>query len=275
MPFYWVFPGAWIMFFAQSLAIGAGAIPVFLYGRKRLGSEWFALVGAATYLLHPAVSWTNLENFHPDAFLGVFVGFAIYAALESQWRLYVVFVVLSLLVKEDASLVHRAARDLGGDQARPAHRADHHRRQRRLHARRDVPRDAQPDRRADPQRLADPVRRSPRGDRHGGHEPDASSSTTSSSEERPWYLWQMTAPFAWLFLRLPSVAAISALVLFTNILSTFWYQHQIEYHYSLIAVPALAIGTVYAIGAVRERVEWSGSTCRCGRWRCWCSASPR
>ena len=68
----------------------------------------------------------------------------------------------------------------------------------------------------------------------------------------------MTAPFALLFLRLPSVAAISALVLFTNILSTFWYQHQIEYHYSLIAVPALSIGTVYAIGAVRERVEWSG-----------------
>jgi len=79
-----------------------------------------------------------------------------------------------------------------------------------------------------------------------------------SSEERPWYLWQMTAPFAFLFLRLPSVAAISSLVLFTNILSTFWYQHQIEYHYSLIAVPALSIGTVYAIGAVRDRVEWSG-----------------
>ena len=53
-------------------------------GGERLGSEWFAIVGAATYLLHPAVGWTNLENFHPDAFLGVFVGFAIYAALESQ-----------------------------------------------------------------------------------------------------------------------------------------------------------------------------------------------
>src|SRR4051794_24310490 len=105
VPFYWVAPGAWIMFFFQSLAIGAGAFPVYLYGRKRLGSEWFALVGAATYLLHPAVGWTNLENFHPDAFLGVFIGFAIYAALESRWRLYIVFVVLSLLVKEDASLV--------------------------------------------------------------------------------------------------------------------------------------------------------------------------
>jgi uncharacterized membrane protein len=71
------------------------------------------------------------------------------------------------------------------------------------------------------------------------------------SDGRPWYLVQMTAPFAWLFARLPDVAMISALVLFTNILSTFWYQYQIDYHYSLIAVPALAIGTVYAIGAMR------------------------
>ena len=93
------------MFTAQSAAIAAGAIPVFLYARRRLGSEWWALIGAGTYLLHPAVGWTNLENFHPDAFLGVFVGFAIYAALERKWRLYAVFVVLSLLVKEDVSLV--------------------------------------------------------------------------------------------------------------------------------------------------------------------------
>jgi hypothetical protein len=72
------------------------------------------------------------------------------------------------------------------------------------------------------------------------------------SDGRPWYLVQMTAPFAWLFARLPDVAMIRALVMFTNILSTFWYQYQIDYHYSLLAVPALAIGTVYAIGAMRD-----------------------
>ncbi len=257
VPFYWLFPGAGIMFFAQSLAIGAGAIPVFLYGRRRLGSEWFAVVGAATYLLHPAVGWTNLENFHPDAFLGVFVGVAIYAALESKWRLYVVFVVLSLLVKEDASLVIvplgvwvaiKRDRRIGlltivGSVAFM------------LTAMYLVMRNL----------IGVPTRngwRIPFGGPRGVIDTAVTNPTQLSdylsSEERPWYIWQMTVPFAWLFLRLPSVAAISALVLFTNILSTFWYQHQIEYHYSLIAVPALAIGTMYAIGAVRERVEWSG-----------------
>jgi uncharacterized membrane protein len=257
VPFYWLFPSAGIMFFAQSLAIGAGAIPVFLYGRRRLGSEWFAVVGAATYLLHPAVGWTNLENFHPDAFLGVFVGFAIYAALESKWRLYVVFVVLSLLVKEDVSLVIvplgiwvaiKRDRRIGvltivGSVAFM------------ITAMYLVMRNL----------IGVPTRngwRIPFGGPRGVIDTAVTNPTQLSgyltSEERPWYLWQMTVPFAWLFLRMPSVAAISALVLFTNILSTFWYQHQIEYHYSLVAVPALAIGTVYAIGAVRERVEWSG-----------------
>ena len=61
VPLYWLFPAAGTMFFAQSVAIAAGAIPVFLYGRRRLGSEWMALVGAGAYLLHPAVGWANLE----------------------------------------------------------------------------------------------------------------------------------------------------------------------------------------------------------------------
>ena len=41
-------------------------------------------------------------------------------------------------------------------------------------------------------------------------------------------------------------------MLFTNVLSTFWYQFQIEYHYSLVAVPALVMGTTYALGALQR-----------------------
>ena len=253
VPLYWIAPGAWIMFTAQSAAIAAGAIPVFLYARRRLGSEWWALIGAGTYLLHPAVGWTNLENFHPDAFLGVFVGFAIYAALERKWRMYAVFVVLSLLVKEDVSLVIvplgiwvalRRDRRIGlltvfGSLAFMAV------------AMFVVMRSL----------IGVPTRNSwriPFGGVRGLIDTTITNPTQLvehlRNDDRPWYLVQMTAPFAWLFARLPDVALISGLVLFTNILSTFWYQYQIDYHYSLIAVPALAIGTVYAIGAMREHV---------------------
>lgn len=262
VPLYWVAPGAWIMFFSQSAVIAAGAIPVFLYGRRRLESEWFALIAAATYLLHPAVGWANLENFHPDSFLGVFIGVALYAALERKWRLYGAFVVLSLLVKEDVSLVivplgiwvairrswriglitvfgslgfmftamYVVMRGLIGQPTLNAWRIPF-----------SQPGDgtgAAARRLIDtavtnPTQLADHVR----------------------ADGRPWYLWQMTSPFALIFLRLPGVAMISALVLFSNVLSTFWYQYQVQYHYSLVAVPALAIGTVYALGAVKSKLK--------------------
>jgi len=253
VPLYWIAPGAWIMFTAQSAAIAAGAVPVFLYGRARLGSEWFALIGAGTYLLHPAVGWTNLENFHPDSFLGVFLGFAIYGALERRWRIYAVFVVLSLLVKEDVSLVIvplgiwvalRRDRRIGlltvfGSIAFMAVAM--------LLVMRSL--------------IGVPTRngwRIPFGGPRGLVETTVTDPAALvrhlRGDGRPWYLVQMTAPFAWLFVRLPDVAMISALVLFTNILSTFWYQYQIDYHYSLVAVPALAIGTVYAIGAMSDHV---------------------
>lgn len=259
VPFYWLWPSAGVLFFAQSAALGAGALPVFLVGRTRLRSEWIALVPAVAYLMHPAVGYTNLENFHPDAFLGVFVGFAIWAALDRKWKTYLVFLLLALSVKEDASLVlvplgvwvavkrdrkigiativgcvafmafamFVVMRGLIGVPTRNTWRFPF-----------SQPGDSTVGAAlrvvgkafTDPKAVFDHLR----------------------SDDRPWYLVQMTAPFAWLFLRRPSVAAISFLVLFTNILSTFWYQYQIEFHYGLIAVPALSIGTVYAIAAMRD-----------------------
>jgi uncharacterized membrane protein len=251
VPFYWLFPGAGILFFSQSLAIGLGAVPVFLYGRRRLRSEWAALVAAVAYLLHPAIGWTNLENFHPDSYLGVFVGFALWAALERKWKTYAAFVLLSLSVKEDASLVLvplgiwvalQRDRRIGlvtvfGSLAFMAFAM--------LVVMRGL--------------IGVPTRngwRIPFGGPSGVIDTAVTNPTDLAdhlrSDDRPWYLVQMTAPFAWIFARLPWVAAISALVLFTNVLSTFWYQYQIRYHYSLVAVPALSVGTVYALGAIRE-----------------------
>jgi uncharacterized membrane protein len=72
------------------------------------------------------------------------------------------------------------------------------------------------------------------------------------SEDRPFYVLQMLAPTALVIARAPSVALVSSAVLFVNVLSTFWYQHHIEYHYSLVAVPALVVGAAYAVSHIRR-----------------------
>lgn len=258
VPFYWIMPGAGTMFFFQALAIGCGAIPVYLYARRRLESDALGAVMAAVYLLHPAVSWTNMENFHPDAFLGVFVGFALYGALESRWRIYTVFVVLSLLVKEDVSLVivplgawvaiyrdrRKGLLTIVGSVAFV------------LVAMFVVMRSL----------IGVPTRngwRIPFGGVRGFVETAFRNPTQIAdhfrSDGRPWYLWQMTSPLAFQFLRNRKwqVAAISGVVLFTNVLSTFWYQYHIQYHYSLIIVPGLVFGTTYALGTVPWDGRWN------------------
>ena len=75
-------------------------MPVYLLARKLIGVEILSVAMAACYLLHPAVGWTNRENFHPDSYLAPLLGMAIYAAIDRRWRMYTVFFVLSLMVHE-------------------------------------------------------------------------------------------------------------------------------------------------------------------------------
>ncbi len=249
VPFYWLFPAAGTMFFAQSLVIGLGAVPVFLYARRALSSEAMALVLATAYLLHPAVGWTNIENFHPDSVLGVLVGVAIWAALERRWKVYVVAVALALLVKEDVALI---IVPLGVWVAL--------RRDRRIGvltivaslafmavAMLVVIRTL----------IGVPTRNAwrvpfggPGGLLRTTFERPGDVVDHLRSDGRPWYVWQMLTPFAWVFLRRPSVALIGFVVLAANVVSTFWYQYHVNYHYSLVVVPALALGTAYAIKAL-------------------------
>ena len=72
----------------------------------------------------------------------------------------------------------------------------------------------------------------------------------------------MMLPFAFIFFAFPEVAAISIFVIGLNILSTFWYQFHVEYHYSFIVVPVLVFGTVYAIGRLPQKFRrWLVGAC--------------
>lgn len=252
VPLYWMFSSTATLLVVQSIVIALGGIPVFLYTRRRLSSDAMGAVMVAVYLLHPAVSWTNLENFHPDSFLPLLVGLALYGALERKWRLFGCAVVLALLVKEDVALIlvpigvwvalHRDLKrglmvvvgsivamillivvfmkQFTGVAFRNSWR---------------IP--------------------------FGGFGGLVRTTLRRPwklvsylvSQDRPFYLWQTLAPVGFVFFAAPEVVLTAGLVLFTNILSTFWYQYHIQYHYSLVVVPAIIIGTSYAIGKAPRR----------------------
>jgi uncharacterized membrane protein len=247
VPLMWMFSSTSLLFVVQTLAIASGAIPIYAFARKHLESDALGCVFACTYLLYPAVSWTNVENFHPDSFLGVFIATALWAAFNRKWRWYVGAVLLALLVKEDVVLVVApigvwvalrrdvrigvatvvgsiaaalicfllVIRNLTGTAFRNSWR---------------IP--------------------------FGGFGGLAKTALTSprallehlTSDGRLTYLLQMLSPTAGLFFIAPSVALIGFVVMFSNIVSTFYYQYQIQYHYSLVIAPILVFGNVYAIG---------------------------
>jgi uncharacterized membrane protein len=264
VPVYWLTSSTSVLFIIQSFALGIGAFPLYAYSRRALNSDAMGFVMAAAYLLHPAVGLTNVENFHPDAFLGVLMGIVWWSALEKRWNWYWVSVVLALLVKEDVGLII-------------------------------LPIGLWVAMRRDARRglwtilislgtmllMFFVVMRSFTGIafRNSWRIPFGGFSGLFRvafrqpqelwkyliSDDRPTYLFQLLTPTAMAFIIAPSVALTSIGVIGANLLSTFWYQHQIGYHYSLVVVPSLMFGTAYGVSRLpfhtRKRVIAAVAVC--------------
>jgi uncharacterized membrane protein len=261
VPLYWVRPDATTLLGVQSLVMAAGAVPVYMLAMRRLAEPAYACVFALAFLVHPALGLTNLENYHPDSFLVPVLGFAIYAAVENRPRMFVVMSVLAMLCKEDVFLVlvplalwyawrhnRRVGLAIAGASAAIAFVAMavvmrglvgvSTRNAYRIPFSDCVPRTCSVPRHlsdfattllTDPRRVG---RYLTEGDTPNG---------------RPFYVWQMLAPTGLMFLAAPEVAATGLLVLLTNVFSTVSYQHQIAFHYSMVLLPVLSMGTIFAV----------------------------
>ncbi len=251
VPVYWVIPSAKVLLVAQAAALGSAAIPTFLLAREKLRNEWLATVLAVVYLLHPAVAFTNLEQFHPDVFEVPLALFALWFMVRHRWRGYFMCVVALLLVKEDVALL---TFPLG------IYVAFRH------------------DRRVGVATCLLSVVsmaaalfwilpmyngigslnswRVPFGGLGGFFRTallhPGKLITYLSQDGRPWYVWQMFAPFAWLPVLAPRVLLIGVPPLASNVLSTFWYQYHIKYHYGTLIIPVLVASTIFAISKLRS-----------------------
>ena len=253
VPLYWLFPGTETLLALQAVVIAAGAIPVYFFARRLLNSSFLGFLFGVVWLVNPAVNGTNMENYHPDSFLGLLVPIAMVCALSKNWRGYWIALVLCLLVKEDVVLIVLplgALIALRGDVRRGivtmgagilASLAGMYLLMRNL--------------------IGVPTRngwRIPFGGVWGFINETFTNPTNVyrylTSEGRLMYLWKMFAPLALMSFLAPEVAAVSFLVIAFNVISNFWYQFHIEYHYSIVAVPALVLAAV--VGAARLPKRW-------------------
>ena len=259
-PLYRVFDSAAVLLVAQSVALGAGAVGVFLVAREKLRNEIMSVVLAAVYLLHPAVQWTNLENFHPDTFATPLAFFAFFFMLKERWRPFLITVFVLLLIKEDVALL---TIPLGIYVA-----VVHDRKVGLLTAAfsaawlfvalRVIIPGFNGTGALYESRLA-----------FGGIGETLKAIFTQPlevirlvlSDNRPWFLLQLFAPLAALSLVGWRVCLVAIGALGVNLLSAFPYQHQIEYHYTTLIVPVLVVAAIFGISrvwSIRGRAWLSG-----------------
>jgi uncharacterized membrane protein len=89
----------------QTLAIAIGALPVFWLARRRLKSDWAAVVFAAVYLLLPALQAANLTEFHAVSLAVTPLLFAFYFIEEENPLGMWISALLALSVKEEIALL--------------------------------------------------------------------------------------------------------------------------------------------------------------------------
>ena len=287
VPFYWFGAGASFLLAVQSIALGSTAIPVYLTVRRLLSSRWAACGLAIAFLLQPSLAWTNAENFHPDSLVAPLLMTAIWAMVARRWRLFLVFGVLATLVKEDTLLVmvplglYAWARFGRHELLLPAADADANSvatgwnvgRNRAglllagwsllwtgfslvllrslnsvgsLNAWR-IPFGG-------PRGVIETAFKQPgllwnylvKGIDYPGENPD---------NRRMWYLWKLFSPVLFLIARAPLECCLFVLVVGLNIISNFFYQYNIEYHYTVIILPGVFFATSMAIARI-HRIRW-------------------
>ena len=104
-PLHALFRDARMLLIFQSLALAAGAWPVYRMARRELEREWAAVCCAALYLLFPAVEYSNLFEFHPETLatpaLLFALGFLRAGGVRPAW----IAAGIALLTREDVALV--------------------------------------------------------------------------------------------------------------------------------------------------------------------------
>jgi uncharacterized membrane protein len=106
VPAYWLGAGPSFLYVVETVALGLGAVPVYLLARDVLAgrSAWAAVVPAAAYLLHPTVGWVNWWHFHPEALAVTPLLFAVWLGRRRRWGWFAVAVGVALTCKEDIAL---------------------------------------------------------------------------------------------------------------------------------------------------------------------------
>lgn len=103
-PFYRLWPDARVLIIIQQLLTVFGAVPVYLFARKKIKQRWVPPLISFLYLYFIGIQSALSSDYHSATIAAAFISWAIYLAEVKIWRWYWWVFILSLLVREDVAI---------------------------------------------------------------------------------------------------------------------------------------------------------------------------
>ncbi|MFC1662552.1 DUF2079 domain-containing protein [Patescibacteria group bacterium] len=104
LPFYWLWQQPFTLILLQTIFLIMAVWPLWLIARQKLSERWAFIIGLA-WLFSPFLHNINSFEFHALALTPFFIFWAIFFYLKSRWWPFLAFILLSLSIREDVSLV--------------------------------------------------------------------------------------------------------------------------------------------------------------------------
>jgi uncharacterized membrane protein len=104
-PIYWIIKAAGILMFLQAIVFISGIVPIFLISKKYLRSRLVGLSLAFAYLAFGGTQFGIAYGFHEIMFFPTIFLWMYYFYTQKKTKLYILFVILSLFVKEEVSFI--------------------------------------------------------------------------------------------------------------------------------------------------------------------------
>jgi uncharacterized membrane protein len=103
LPIYAIVPRPETLLVIQSLFIGFGAVPLFLFARRHV-SEWMAALVCLAYLCYYPMHGASFSEFQAVPLTAFFVFLAAWAADAKRYRILAVAVAIALSMREDVAV---------------------------------------------------------------------------------------------------------------------------------------------------------------------------
>ena len=101
---YFIWPSVNLLLALQSVVVASGVVPIWLLATRRLRNPWWGVAFAGLFLAYPPLIAALTDDFHPETLAGTVLLWAFYCLTVRRYRALVICLGLALLCKETMTL---------------------------------------------------------------------------------------------------------------------------------------------------------------------------